>query len=124
MLPPATMSKARESSHAQALPLPNIRCLTKDQAAKYLGIGDTLLAELQVPAVKLGRRCVYDLLDLDRWLEEYKQRGRAGKETLWPVKQGSTGGRNPATGGSMLFYPTANEYAKALRLKTEKPRKP
>lgn len=26
---------------------------------------------------------VYDKVDLDLWLEEYKQRGRAGKEDLW-----------------------------------------
>jgi hypothetical protein len=60
------------------LPLPRVRCLTKEQAAEYLGIGVTLLAELQVPVVKLGRRCVYDLVDLDAWLTEYKRRGRAG----------------------------------------------
>ena len=59
-----------------------------------LGIGVTLLAELRVPAIKIGRRCVYDVLDLDAWLNEYKQRGRAGKEkTLWPVKPESTGAR-------------------------------
>ena len=66
------------------LPLPVARCLSKEQAALYLGIGVTLLNELGVPFVKLGRRCVYDKIDLDKWLDEYKQRGRAGKETLWP----------------------------------------
>ena len=42
------------------LPLPAARCLSKEQAAAYLGIGVTLLTELNVPALKLGRRCVYD----------------------------------------------------------------
>lgn len=106
------------------LPLPPVRCLTKEQAATYLGIGVTLLSELQVPFIKLGRRCVYDLVDLDAWLTEYKQRGRAGKETLWPVRRESTGGKTLASGGSMLYYPTASAYAKALRPKQERKRKP
>lgn len=106
------------------LPLPSVRCLTKEQAAEYLGIGVTLLSELGIPHIKFGRRCVYDKVDLDNWLEEYKQRGRAGKEKLWPVKQESTGGLIPATGGSMQRYPTASAYAKALGLNTEKKRKP
>ena len=45
---------------------------------------------VECPSLKLGRRCVYDKLDLDAWLDEYKQREhwRAGKgKTLWPVKR-------------------------------------
>ncbi|MGQ0522918.1 MAG: hypothetical protein ACT4P8_04560 [Betaproteobacteria bacterium] len=34
---------------ASGLPLPAVRCLTKEQAAAYLGIGVTLLGELGVP---------------------------------------------------------------------------
>ena len=103
------------------LPLPFRRCLTKDEAADYLGIGVTLLAALGVPFVKLGRRCVYDVVDLDRWLDEYKQRGRAGKEgePKWPVKSASTGAGILGTGGSRPYYRTAEAYAKALGLKTE-----
>ena len=99
-------------------PLP--RCLTKHQAAAYLGIGVTLFDELRVPAVRFGRRIVYDRIDLDAWLEEYKRRGRARKETLWPVKPDSTGEKDLASGGSMLYCPTADGYAKALGLKTGK----
>ena len=109
-----------------ALPLPAARCLNKEQAGEYLGIGVTLLTELGVPFIKLGRRCLYDKLDLDAWLDEYKSReqGRAGKEkTLWPVKSESIGGRILASGGSTPSYRTANAYAKALGLKTEKPPK-
>jgi hypothetical protein len=62
------------------LPLPPVRCLSKEHAADYLGIGVTLLAELDVPFIKLGRRCVYDVLDFDAWLKEYKQRKRAGRK--------------------------------------------
>ena len=99
-----------------------VRCLSKEQAAAYLGIGVTLLEGLGVPVVKFGRRCVYDRVDLDAWLEEYKRRGRARRETLWPVKADSIGGETRATGGSMLHYRTASVYAKALGLKTEKKR--
>jgi len=44
------------------LPLPPVRCLSKDQAAGYLGIGATLFNQLDVPFIRLGRRCVYDRL--------------------------------------------------------------
>lgn len=106
----------------KALPLPPVRCLSKEEAARYLGIGVTLLAELDVPFIKLGRRCVFDVLDLDAWLEEYKQRerGRAGKESsLWPMKQESTEGRILGTGGSQQPSRTAGDYARVLGLKTE-----
>jgi len=69
------------------LPLPAARCLSKEQAAAYLGIGVTLLAQLDVPSVHFGRRCVYDRVDLDAWLDDHKgERRRAGKEKqTWPV---------------------------------------
>ncbi len=80
------------------LPLPPARCLTSEQAAAYLAIGVTLLADLDVPCVKLGRRRVYDKVDLDRWLDEYKRRGRARKEISMARED-----RNlPATGLSFL----------------------
>lgn len=107
-----------------ALPLPAVRCLSKEQAAEYLGIGVTLLTELDVPFVKIGRRCIYDIVDLDEWLNEYKQRGRAGKETLWPVKPESTVGRILDTGGLVVRSQTAKEYAKVLGLKTGMKQKP
>ena len=106
------------------LPRPLVRCLTKTEAAEYLGIGATLLATFDVPTVHFGRRCLYDRVDLDRWLDEYKQRGRAGKECKWPVKPESTDVAIPATGGLLQHYPTASAYAKALGLKTEKKPKP
>jgi hypothetical protein len=109
------------------LPLPAARCLSKEQAAAYLGIGITLLTELNVPAIKLGRRCVYDKLDLDAWLDEYKQREhwRAGKEkTLWPVKQESTGDRIQGSGGLQQRSRMELEYAKVLGLRTKSKQKP
>ena len=106
----------------ERLPLPVRRCLTKEQAADYLGIGVTLLLQSGPAAIKIGRRSIWDVVDLDAWLEEYKGRGRARKETLWPVKADSTGGETRATGGLMLHYRTVDAYAKALGLKTEKKR--
>lgn len=107
------------------LRLPEARILSKDEAAAYLGIGVTLLETLGVPRVRFGRRIVYDRIDLDAWLDEYKRRGRAGKESgnQWPVKEDSAGAGIPATGGSMLYYRTASAYDKALGLQTEKKQK-
>ena len=101
------------------LPLPSVRCLSKEEAACYLGIGVTLLTELDIPAVKFGRRLVYDVIDLDLWLEEYKQRERrrVGKDLICTnPKKESIGGKTHATGGLVQRSLTAKDYAKALGL--------
>jgi len=107
---------AKEQQQETALPLPPARCLNKCQAAEYLGIGITLLAVIGPRPVKLGRRCVYDVVDLDAWLDDYKSRGRASKEVLWPEKEDSTNERTPRSGGSTRSCQTDAEYAKALGL--------
>jgi predicted DNA-binding transcriptional regulator AlpA len=94
------------------------RCLSREQAAHYLGIGRTLLARIGPPPVRLGRRLVYDRVDLDRWLDETKSRGRAIKEELWPEKKDSTDVRTHRTGGSRSSSRTDAEYAKVLGLKS------
>jgi hypothetical protein len=109
------------------LPLPAVRCLSKEEAACYLGIGVTLLSELDIPAVKFGRRLVYDKVDLDLWLEEYKrsERGRVGKDLICTnPKKESIGGKTHATGGLVQRSLTARDYAKALGLKKELKPKP
>jgi len=109
------------------LPLPAVRCLSKDEASSYLGIGITLLTELDIPAVKFGRRLVYDKVDLDLWLDEYKrsERGRVGKDLVCTnPKKASIGGKIHATGGVVERSLTAKEYAKALGLKIERKPKP
>ncbi len=105
--------------------LPEARLLGKSAAAVYLGIGVTLLEQLDVPRIKIGRRCLYDRIDLDRWLDEYTRRGRAGKdgESDWPVKKDSTDEPIVGSGGSTLSYRTADEYARALGLKTDRKQK-
>ena len=102
-----------------ALPLPPARCLSREQAANYLGIGVTLLTEIGPSPIKIGRRCVYDVLDLDRWLDEYKKRGRARKEEIWPEKEDFTVVKTPRTGGSMSFSQPETEYVKALGLRSK-----
>jgi hypothetical protein len=92
------------------------RCLSREQAANYLGIGRTLLSRIGPPPIRLGRRRVYDRVDLDRWLDETKSRGRAIKEDLWPEKKDSTEGRTHRIGGSRSSSRTDAEYAKALDL--------
>ena len=106
-----------------ALPRPTARCLSKEEAAQYLGIGVTLFDGLRIPPVRLGRRCVWDRIDLDAWLDDYKQQGRAGKEVEWPVKPGSTGGPTLVAGGLQQRYRTASAYANVLGLKTEEKQK-
>ena len=112
------------SSPDNELPKPQVRCLSKEEAACYLGIGVTLFLELDIPEVKFGRRRVYDKVDLDLWLDEYKQRGRAGKETLWPVKPESTDAQIQGIGGLMQRSQTAKEYERALGLNIGKKPKP
>jgi hypothetical protein len=109
---------------SSTLPRPVVRCLTKEEAAEYLSIGITLLASMDIPTIRFGRRLLYDRVDLDQWLEEYKQRGRAGKESKWPVLPESTGADDRAFGGLQQRCPTANAYAKALGLKTGTKPKP
>jgi hypothetical protein len=107
---------AEKEKQLAALPLPPARCLNKRQAAEYLGIGVTLLAEIGPRPVKIGRRCIYDVVDLNDWLDEYKKRGRASKEVLWPEKEDSTNARTRRTGGSTRSCQTDADYAKALGL--------
>jgi hypothetical protein len=109
-----------KDSQDGGLPRPAARCLSSEQAAAYLAIGVTLLADLDVPCVKLGRRRVYDKVDLDAWLDEHKRRGRARKESQWPARPGFTGDGTLVSGGSKLYYPAAGAYASALGLQTEK----
>jgi len=94
------------------------RCLSREQAARYLGIGRTLLKRIGPPPIRLGRRRVYDRVDLDRWLDDYKSRGRAIKEELWPEKKDSTEGKIRRIGGSTQSSRTDAEYVRVLGLKS------
>jgi len=117
---PAEGGEEDRQESRPALPLPMRRCLTKEQAADYLAIGVTLLLQIGPRPIKFGRRSVWDLVDLDAWLDQYKGRGRAGKEVVqWPVQEESTAGVTPGIGGSISSYRTASEYAEALKPRTK-----
>jgi hypothetical protein len=104
--------------NAAHLPLPLRRCLSQRQAAEYLGIGISLFLKLGVRAIRLGRRTIYDRVDLDTWLDEHTGRGRAIKEqTLWPEKEVSIDEKTRRIGGSTWSSPMADEYARALGLR-------
>ena len=111
-----------DSERSSKLPLPSKRCLNTAQAAEYLGIGKTLLEMLGPEPIYLGKRKVYDVVDLDFWLDEHKRRGRALEELLsWPEKEDFTGEKTHRTSGSMSSSPMDEEYAKVLDLE-KKPR--
>ena len=113
-----TAKKQSDSEHFESLPTPVRRCLSARQSADYLGVGTTLFSQLDIPAIRLGRRIVYDRVDLDTWLDDYKSRGRAIKEELWPEKKDSTEGRTHRTGGLTQSSRTDAEYVKVLGLKS------
>ena len=99
------------------LSLPTRRDLTRTQASDFLGIGVTLFCQIGPPPIRLGRRTVYDRVDLDQWLDDYKSRGRAIKEDLWPEKKDSTKGKTHRTGGSTSSSRMEAGYLEALGVK-------
>ena len=50
--------------------------MSRDQAAAYLGLSasslsaDVVTRRLQIPRIQAGRRCIYDRVQLDRWMSE------------------------------------------------------
>jgi hypothetical protein len=94
------------------------RCLSQKEAARYLGIGQTLFARIGPAPIRLGRRRVYNRIDLDRWLDDYKSRGRAIKEDIWPEKKDSTDAKTRPIGGSKSSSQTDARYAEVLGLKS------
>lgn len=102
-----------------SLPLPAIRCLSKQEAASYLGIGVTLLSELDIPFVKLGRRCLYDRVDLDIWMRNISSASTGGLEggNVAPKpRRCLPETKIPASGGLQQSSPNGKEYAKVLGL--------
>jgi hypothetical protein len=74
-------SAVDDATRAQREPTnPYPPCMTRQQAAAWLGISVRHFAELEadrrarLPRVRLGRRVVYQIADLSRWMSE-----RAGR---------------------------------------------
>jgi excisionase family DNA binding protein len=55
------------------------RLLSVEQAAAYIGrtkdAVNHMIAASKLPTVKSDRRRFVDVMDLDRWIEDHKQRG-------------------------------------------------
>jgi len=100
------------------------RYLTRREAAAYIRCSLRFLDGMGLPFIRKGRCKLYDRIDLDARMQQDKCRGRAWKETLWPVNVVSTGDRIPGNGGLMQPSRTASEYAEALGLKTKTMRSP
>ena len=108
------------SSRGDLPVLPAIRGLNEAQAAAYVGLGITLFRDLGPPPIRVRHRNIWDRLDLDAWLDEYKSRGRAKEENLWPEKkEDSIGVKTHRSGGSTSSCQTDIDYARALGFETE-----
>ena len=90
------------------------RYLTRREAAAYVRCSLRFLDGMGLPYIRKGRCKVYDRIDLDERMQHDKCRGRAWKETLWPVNVDSTAARTRGIGGSTSFSRTDAAYAKAL----------
>ena len=54
------------------------KLLSREEAASYLGIGLTTFEEVvqpELPIVRIGRRVLFDVEDLDGWITAQKVRG-------------------------------------------------
>src|ERR1700687_4684987 len=79
------------------------RYLTRREAAAYVRCSLRFLDSMGLPFIRKGRCKVYDRIDLDTRMQQDKCRGRAWKETLWPMNVDSTAARTRGTGGSASF---------------------
>ena len=75
------------------------RYLTRREAAAYVRCSLRFLDGMGLPYICKGRCKVYDRIDLDEHMQHDKCRGRAWKETLWPVNADSTAARTRGIGG-------------------------
>jgi len=107
---PKSSSAVREVPQAVA----PARYLTRREAAAYVRCSLRFLDGMELPFIRKGRCKVYDRIDLDARMQQDKCRGRAWKETLWPVNVDSTAARIRGSGGLASFSRMDAEYAKAL----------
>src|SRR5580658_1339080 len=90
------------------------RYLTRREAAAYVRCSIRFLDGMGLPFIRKGRCKVYDRIDLDARMQQDKCRGRAWKETVWPVNVDSTAARIRGSGGLASFSGMDAAYAKAL----------
>jgi hypothetical protein len=109
----------RESALSRAEPVVQpaaapARYFTRREAAAYVRCSVRFLDGMGLPFIRKGRCNLYDRIDLDQRMQQDKCRGRAWKETLWPVNVDSTAARIRGSGGSTSFSRMDAAYAKAL----------
>jgi predicted DNA-binding transcriptional regulator AlpA len=61
--------------------------LTTKQAATYIGLSKSTLDHYRTAGqgprfIKLGRKILYDTVDLDRWIDQHKQSSTSDKPQL------------------------------------------
>jgi hypothetical protein len=111
--------QGRESPTSRAAPVVQpaaapARYFTRREAAAYVRCSVRFLDGIGLPYIRKGRCKLYDRIDLDQRMQQDKCRGRAWKETLWPVNVDSTAARIRGSGGSTSFSRMDATYAKAL----------
>jgi excisionase family DNA binding protein len=84
------------------------------EAAAYLGVSASKLVSLGIPCVRIGRRRLFDKLDLDRFFEARKLGNK--DFDVWLERKAYTNERTPPTGGSTVSSPMVSAYAKVLGL--------
>src|ERR1700693_3094945 len=109
----------RESALSKAAPVVQPatgpeRYFTRREAAAYVRCSVRFLDGMGLPFIRKGRCKLYDRIDLDQRMQQDKCRGRAWKETLWPLTVDSTAARIRGSGGSTSFSRMDAAYAKAL----------
>src|ERR1700733_4030399 len=107
----SAMSRAAPRVQPAAAPA---RYFTRREAAAYVRCSVRFLDGMGLPFIRKGRCKLYDRIDLDQRMQQDKCRGRAWKETLWPVNVDSTAARIRGSGGSTSFSRMDAAYAKAL----------
>ena len=118
--PPSPLSRPQSSSAVREVPeaVAPARYLTRREAAAYVRCSLRFLDGMGLPFIRKGRCKVYDRIDLDARMQHDKCRGRAWKETLWPVNVDSTAARIRGSGGLASFSRMDAAYAKALGVST------
>jgi hypothetical protein len=108
--------RPRASINVREVPLPatTARYLTRLEAATYVRCSLRFLDGMGLAYIRKGRCRVYDRVDLDERMQQDKCRGRAWKETVWPVNVDSTAARIRGSGGLASFSQMDAAYAKAL----------
>jgi predicted DNA-binding transcriptional regulator AlpA len=108
--------------------LMEVRLLRHNQAYKYLGMSEAYFNEKVRPyltEIKQGRAVWFDRLDLDAWVEQFKQAngrpGRQQEERTWPKQPQVSVKRE--TSGTLIKPSPAGSFAKALEKRKLKQRK-